>query len=272
MNLKTDEVNAFQKVVWDFYATNKRQLPWRNTRDPYKIAVAELMLQQTQVDRVLPKYNLWITVFPTWQELALAPLVEVIKVWQGLGYNRRARYAHLLAKEVVRAHSGKIPQDIKTLMTLPGIGPYTARAIAAFAFNQRVILIETNVRTVFLYHFFPSQKGVRDNQLLEYVERTLPVDNTREWYNALMDYGTFLKKQYGNQNKRSLHYKKQLPFNNSKRKIRGLILKNALDKPIELSALKEILPHTLYDIDTIILELEGEGLLKVTNGLVSLPN
>ncbi len=216
----------FVEMVWQYYCAEGRQeLPWRKTHDPYRILVSEMMLQQTQVERVVPKYLEFLQLFPTARRLTTAPLGDVIRAWQGLGYNRRAKYLQLAAREVVENQKGKWPQDEPGLRSLPGVGSYTAGAIMAFAYNVPTVLIETNVRQVFIHHFFKRATKVHDVDILKLVERTLPRESAREWYYALMDYGSYLKEQHGNITHKSKHYTKQSKFHGSDRQIRGAILK-----------------------------------------------
>lgn len=223
----------FKKRVWDFYKNHGRRLPWRETRDPYKILVSEIMLQQTQVKRVVPKYKSFVKKFPTLEALAGAPLSVVLKEWQGLGYNRRALYLKRTAESTVTNFGGKLPKDYKLLLSLPGIGPATAGDILAFAHNIAVPVIETNIRTVFLHHFFNdvSCKQIHDKEILPLVEKTLDLKNPREWYWALLDYGSYLKKTIGNQNAKSKHYAKQSTFKGSNRELRSKILSEILAQP-----------------------------------------
>lgn len=191
MNLKERQ---FVRTIKSFYKKEGRHdLPWRQTTDPYKILVSEIMLQQTQVSRVLEKYKQFLKAFPTAKILAQAPQAEVVKLWSGLGYNRRARFLHQCAKEITVLK--QFPKTVEDLEKLPGIGHYTARAVATFAFNQPHVFIETNIRTVFVYHFFPKKKAVSDTDILKLVEHTLDTKNPRQWYWALMDYGSYLKSQ-----------------------------------------------------------------------------
>lgn len=183
------------------------------------------MLQQTQVSRVTIKYKEFLKAFPTLESLAKAPLGRVLTVWQGLGYNRRAKYLHNFAKEVVEKHTGKIPKDYVTLLSLPGIGKGTAGSLSAFAFNLPVTFIETNIRRVYIHQFFKDTTGVTDAEILPLVEQTLDRENPREWYYALMDYGTYLKSQVPNPNTKSRHYTKQSKFGGSNREVRGAIIK-----------------------------------------------
>jgi len=190
--------------------------------------VSEVMLQQTQVERVAPFYKKFMREFPTPTALTRAPLKKVLRVWSGLGYNRRALYLQRAAQKMVREHDGQVPRSIAELDALPGIGEATAAAICAYAYNAPVVFVETNIRTVFLHHFFPKRNKVRDREILEVVKHTLPKSKIREWYAGLMDYGTHLKEKHGNQNVRSAHYTKQKPFVGSVRHMRGELLRRAL--------------------------------------------
>ncbi len=214
----------FKKTVWDYYYKNSRDFPWRKTRDPYKILVSEIMLQQTQTDRVVPKYTSFIAAFPTVQALAQSPITLVLKLWSGLGYNRRALYLHKAA-QMIDAANGEFPTSENDLIKLPGVGKYTAGAIMAFAYNKRAIFIETNIRRTFIHFFFHDGEKIPDNQLIPLIEQTLPQGNYREWYYALMDYGAFLAKTVPNPNRRSKHYIKQSKFEGSRRQLRGKILR-----------------------------------------------
>ncbi len=224
-HLTHSEIRAFYEVVWGHYREYGRRLPWRETADPYEILVSEVMLQQTQVSRVLTKYVQFLVAFPSITALAAAPLRDVLRVWQGLGYNRRALALHRLAHIVVERQGGIIPADAGALKELPGIGHATACAICAFAFNQPVVFVETNIRAVFIHHFFPREATVRDRDILPLVEETLDTGNPREWYWALMDYGVTLKEWFGNPSRRSAHHVKQSPFEGSRRQLRGRILR-----------------------------------------------
>ncbi len=221
----------FRRHIYRFFQAQGRQLPWRATSDPYHILVSEIMLQQTQVERVVLKYEPFIAAFPDVPCLARAPLREIMARWQGLGYNRRALALQRIAQRVTAEFQGRIPAAVETLRTFPGIGAATAGALAAFAFNQPVVFIETNIRRVFLHHFFAGQDGVRDLEILPLVDRTLDREQPRPWYYALMDYGAMLKRRGPNPNRRSAHYQRQGPFAGSDRRIRGLILKTLLESP-----------------------------------------
>jgi A/G-specific adenine glycosylase len=224
------QVSSFQRLIYKYYNEHRRDLPWRNTDNPYHILVSEIMLQQTQVERVIEKYNLFLSRFPDVASLAKATLKEVLEVWQGLGYNRRAISLMKLAGIIVLEYQGKLPADAEKLMKLPGIGRATAGCLLAFAFCKPSVLIETNIRRVFIHHFFQDREGVHDDEIMPLVDATLDRSNPRDWYYALMDYGSQLKKEIENPNKKSAHYTRQAPFEGSDRKIRGAILKTLVEK------------------------------------------
>jgi A/G-specific adenine glycosylase len=184
------------------------------------------MLQQTQVDRVDSKFVDFTAKFPDFKTLAAAPLRSVLAAWQGMGYNRRALYLKNAAIAVVTKHGGALPRTIEELQQLPGIGPATARSIAAYAFNMPVAFIETNIRTVFIHEFFPQATAVSDAAILPLVEQTLDTKDPWTWYNALMDYGTMLKSTQGNISRKSAHYTRQASFAGSDRRIRGEIIRH----------------------------------------------
>lgn len=233
---------TFRKLVWAHYKKEGRHdLPWRKTKDPHKILVSEVMLQQTQVERVVPFYKNFLKQFPTAKALAEAPLAEALRAWQGLGYNRRAKMLHHAAKEIVKTHKGRFPKSRTELEQLSGIGPYTAGAVAAFAYNQDVIFIETNIRTALTHHFFPKKKKVSDKEIIKILEQVFPVGKSREWYSALMDYGAHLKKQGVKLNAKSKHYTKQSAFKGSLREARGAILRALAAGPTARAKLIKLL-------------------------------
>ena len=260
--LKPNEVEEFRQIIYQYYTEHRREMPWRVSRNPYHILVSEIMLQQTQVERVLAKYEEFISRFPDFDSVSKAPLQEILGVWQGLGYNRRAIALQKICRLVVTEYGGMLPSSAETLQTFPGIGPATAGAICAFAFNQPTVFIETNIRRVFIHFFFPNKSGVRDIEILPLVEGTLDTSNPRTWYHALMDYGAMLKNEEHNPNRRSAHYNRQAPFQGSNREIRGLILKTLLGKA-ELTE-KELIRLVGKDpkrVQPIITQLIREGFL-----------
>lgn len=230
--LSPAEIAAFRDAVYGHYREFKRDLPWRHTRDPYQILVSEMMLQQTQVSRVVSKFVEFVGRFPTARALASAPLGEVLETWAGLGYNRRAKMLWEAAKALVEKHSGILPSTYEGLRALPGIGDYTASAILAFAFGTGRPLIETNVRAVIIRHFFPRKKDVSEHEILSLTEQTLDRENPRDWYAAFMDYGAHLKANEGNHARRSAHHGKvkKTAFAGSMRQVRGEVLKEVLAK------------------------------------------
>jgi A/G-specific adenine glycosylase len=223
--LTPSQIRAFQKKVCNYYDTQGRDLPWRKRVTPYRVLISEIMLQQTQVDRVIEKYKEFLAVFPDLPALAKAPLPKLLKIWSGMGYNRRALSLRKLAQVVVAEHKGRLPSDPDILLTLPGIGKYTAGAVSAFAFNKPVVFMDTNIRRVYIHEFLHDRRNIHDDELVPLVRQTLDTKNPRKWYNALMDYGTMLKQEHGNPNKKSAHYTRQSPFENSNRQVRGRIVK-----------------------------------------------
>lgn len=255
---------TFKRIVWVHYKRHGRHdLPWRKTTDPYKILVSEVMLQQTQVERVIPFYKSFLKKFPTVRALAKAPLAEVLIAWQGLGYNRRAKMLHQAAREVVEKYGGKFPKSREGLVALPGIGPYTAGAVAAFAYNEEGIFIETNIRTAIAHHFFQKRKKVSDTEIIRILEQVFPVGKSREWYSALMDYGAHLKKQGVKLNAKSKHYTKQSSFKGSLREARGAILRALAAGPATSAQLSDILGEGRREqVQKALEALCAEGLVK----------
>lgn len=259
----------FNELIWEKGRELYRSMPWRDDIRPYYVLVSELMLQQTQVDRVIPKFNAFIARFPDEKSLASAPLADVLTLWSGLGYNRRAKFLHESAKKIVSDFNGSFPQDHADILSLPGVGPGTAGAIMAYAFNQPIVFIETNVRTVYFHHFFDNGDKVSDAQLRPAIERTLDQAYPREFYWALMDYGTWLKKNGAGRITQSKHYKKQSPLKGSVRELRGLIIKQLAAGDIPLVDLQQ-----QYDDDerftTALNGLLTDGLVSETNKILHL--
>lgn len=250
------EINNFRKAVWAYYkAHNRNALPWRKTRDPYKILVSEVMLQQTQVPRVVEKYKEFLNLFPTVHVLANAKLSEVLKAWSGLGYNRRAKYLHDAAKAITAEYGGSI-KDATAAKKLPGMGPYTKAAVRIFAFNEPHTVIETNVRAAYIHHFFSDKEHVYDKEIVPYIEKGTEGQDPREWHWALMDYGVHIKKLHKNPARKSKSYARQSKFEGSMRQVRGAILR-ALH---EGKPMKEL----LYDqkrMKAALASLQKDGLI-----------
>ena len=258
---------AFQKIIYTYYLENKRIFPWRKTRDPYKILVSEIMLQQTQAPRVVLKYESFLKKFPSTHVLARAPLADVLGEWQGLGYNRRALYLKKCAEVIEKDFGGKFPKDFKTLCFLPGIGPATAGDMVAFAWNIPVVVIETNIRSVFIHFFFKDKEKVTDAEILPLIQKTLDTENPRDWYSALFDYGAYLK-QTSNPSRRSAHHSKQSAFAGSVRQKRAQILRMILEKPLSEKQIQKATQHETVLISRILVSLKKEGLIQQKkNGL-----
>lgn len=257
-------LQEFQKIVFRYYRQHGRHdLPWRQPGkdgvfDSHRILVSEIMLQQTQVPRVIPKFRSFIQRFPTYTALAGAPLSDVLKEWSGLGYNRRAKFLWQAAQQIVQEYGGVLPAHTADLITLPGIGKNTAGALLAYTYNVPVVFIETNVRTVFIHHFFADQEQVDDKEIADLVARTLP-DDARTWYWSLMDYGTFIKQTVGNRSAASKHYKKQSPFAGSRRQVRGQVLRLLGDSPATLAQLQILTPDER--LPEVLATLAQEGLI-----------
>lgn len=280
---------AFQSTIWKYFKEHGRELPWRHEKDPYKVLVSEVMLQQTQVSRVVPKYKEWLEKFPTVESLAKASLRDVLVVWQGLGYNRRGKYLKEAAGKIVsdkryaflRCHSrgsgnpegnllyksrvkpGMTGEEMVLLLQeLPGIGHATAAAIVVYAFDKPVVFIETNIRAVYLYFFFKKESHISDKQIAEIVAKTLDLTNPRDWYYALTDYGNMLKNKEKFQNTQSKHYVIQSKFKGSKRQMRGQILRflSTHHEIDEKDLLYELIHYKMNSIE-IIRELVKERMI-----------
>lgn len=262
MKLSSRQIRLFQAQIWAFYEPSGRHnLPWRRTKNPYRILVSEVMLQQTQVSRVLVKYKEFLKRFPTVVSLANAPLSDVLRVWQGMGYNRRAQYLRSGAQNIVNDYKERVPKTEKQLVKIPGIGHYTANAILTFAHNEPRVFIETNIRRVFIHHFFKNRNDITDKEVLPLVEATLDTKNPRQWYYALMDYGAHLPKvTRKNSNTQSKHYTKQSKFSGSLRQLRGKIIRELSSSPRSLHKLKQACDNDPRITDTLKM-LKKEGLI-----------
>ncbi|MEI6316450.1 MAG: A/G-specific adenine glycosylase [bacterium] len=254
-------LEKFKKIIWDYYRDNRRDFPWRNTHDPYKILVSEIMLQQTQASRVISKYESFLKKFPNTNVLANAPLGDVLLEWQGLGYNRRALYLKKCAEQIEKDFGGVFPKDFKSLCLLPGIGPATAGDVMAFAWNIPHVVIETNIRSVFIHFFFQDTKKVSDKEIVPLIEKTLDMHNVREWYWALFDYGAYLK-QTSNPSRKSTHHNKQTTFKGSYRQKRAHVLKIILNKKQTQKEIETISTYDSHTVSKILHDLENEGFIK----------
>lgn len=269
MDLTREQIRSFQIKILSWYEANQRDLPWRKTRDPYKILISEVMSQQTQLSRVVPKYEAWIERFPTISDVAASPVSEVLRYWSGLGYNRRALNLQRAAQKVVTDYGGEFPKTVEELQKLPGLGKYTASAVTCFAFNEQIPVIDTNIRKVIAHEFF---EGILpDEKTIEAVAfQILPEGKAYEWNQALMDYSALAMKE------KKIPVKKQSHFLSSNRYYRGQTIKLLLrvktisvtglidffrdDNPIEASRLEEILNA-----------MERDGLISRNDEKISLP-
>jgi A/G-specific adenine glycosylase len=269
--LSPDGVAPFREIIYGHFQIYGRDFPWRRTDDPYEILVSEIMLQQTQADRVARWYGRFLAAFPDLETLAQASVHAILSVWQGLGYNRRALLFQRLARQVVEEFGGQLPDSPEVLRTLPGVGLATAGALAAFAFNRPAVFLETNIRRVFLHFFFPRSTGVTDRQLFPLVGQTLDTTCPRLWFYALMDYGASLKMQGPNANRRSANYRKQSPFENSDRQIRSRILQILLkDSPLHQEHVEQAGGQRPARVRRIISQLVAEGFLEQREGFLSI--
>jgi A/G-specific adenine glycosylase len=182
----------FRRRLLDWYRAHGRDLPWRKTDDPYHILVSEVMLQQTQVDRVLPKYHEWLEKFPSLSALAAADQHDVADTWRPLGYNVRPRRLHAIARESVERYGGELPSDEETLLSFKGIGAYTAGAIRSFAFGQRAAILDTNVARV-LHRVFVVRGDIKAHAMKRHLwtlsEALVPRKHVFDFNQALMDFG-----------------------------------------------------------------------------------
>ena len=263
-------VYSFRRFLGLFFDTRGRDLPWRRTTDPYQILISEFMLQQTQVERVLVKYPEFLSQFPDIGAVARAPLQEVLRVWQGLGYNRRALALHRTARRIVEEFHGEIPLHRASLDTFPGIGSATAAAIVVFSTNRAEVFIETNIRRVYIHIFFQDAEMVHDREIVSVLERTLDRGHPRRFYYALMDFGEYLYYTLkDNPNRRSASYHRQTPFEGSDRQVRGFILRHLLGNgEIDEGWLRDRLPVDPERLERILGGLEKEGFIDRDEGRI----
>ncbi len=260
---------ALQREVKKHYKKEGRHtLPWRVVQTPYTVFISECMLQQTPVDRVIPKFKTFARAFPSFSLLGNAGLSEVYARWQGLGYNRRAKYVRDAAKILSEKYGGVLPKSKEDLMRLPGVGPYTAGAILAFAYGNPDAFVETNIRTAVIYHVYPKKKNVPDVAILRVLEKIKPAKGkaAKEWYAALMDYGTHLKRSGVKLNHKSAGYVKQKAFKGSQREVRGAVIREIHKTSLTAAALYKKLPFEKTNIKNVLKNLNSEGLIACRRG------
>jgi len=258
-----DDIQASRKFLLEKGNEHYRNLPWRGEISPWHILISEVMLQQTQVSRVVQIFSRWREDFPYPSSLASISISEVLSAWSGLGYNRRALALHQTAKILAEAYSDAVPASELELRSLPGIGQYTSRAILAFAFDIPTVFLETNIRSVYIRHFFDDVALVEDRQLEDIGEVLLDREHPRSWYTALMDYGAWLKAHEENYARKSLTFRSQTTFKGSERQLRGAILKSLLaSSPQTLSALAAQVQSNETRVWICAEKLEKEGFVK----------
>ncbi len=300
--LTKQKIAQIQQNTLSWYATNRRDLPWRETTDPYKILVSEVMLQQTQVSRAIPKYGEFLTRFPTVATLAVALPGDVVRAWKGLGYNRRALNLLRAAQMIVNDHGGRVPSDLDALRKLPGIGRYTAGAIRNFAFGLNTPAVDTNVKQ-FIDHFVPKilpnpplqkegvpgvplfckeglgeiSSGRSEANYYDIAQQLMPKNKAREWLHAVMDYSALVLKPLKIKDSalgstRRVESRKSEPFVGSNRYLRGRIIDRLRDKPQRLDVLFMAIAQPI-DVEkerftALVANLQDEGFLIRTAGAV----
>lgn len=225
-SISDEDIRKFHQKIFLFYKEHKRDLPWRKTTNPYNILVSEFMLQQTQVTRVIEYYKTWMEKWPIIQKLANEKYKNVLQTWMGLGYNRRALYLHNTSKVIVDDFQGNVLTAMKHYGKLPGIGLYTSKAVQIFSANADIATVDTNIRRIFINEFY-LEETLPDKELFQIAERCLPIGRSREWHNALMDYGAMFLTSRKTGIKPKIQ---QSQFKGSNRQIRGEILRMLLNE------------------------------------------
>jgi A/G-specific adenine glycosylase len=266
-------IAEFRHAVYAHYAEAGRDFPWRRPEaTPWGVLVSEFMLQQTQTERVIPYWERWMALWPQPKALSRAPLEDALREWSGLGYNRRCRFLRESARIIAEEHGGVVPQAPEALLALPGVGAYTAGAIACFAYNYPSVFIETNIRAAVIHFFFQGRQGVTDAEIAAILEKALDRLKPREWYWALMDYGAALKKITENPSRRGSGYVRQSRFEGSFRQRRGALLRALVSRgPATTGELRErtgMEEEDLYQVldalgkDHLVAERDGRYLIK----------
>ncbi|MEK7543424.1 MAG: hypothetical protein AAB557_01005 [Patescibacteria group bacterium] len=285
MKLSKKQIISFHQKIFLWWKTHRRDLPWRRTRDPYRIMVSEVMLQQTQVLRVLPKYAEFIERFPTVCDLAQATPADVLRVWKGMGYNRRALYLHRTAKIICDQYNGHFPMNCELLNKLPGLGTYTARALLVFAYEKEVPLVDTNIRQIITHFFFPKQAQARlparqgralEKEIEDIARQLIPPGKSWEWHQALMDYGALRLVRARSGSLTKVSRRTSIPFRDSNRFYRGRIIDRLREGEAKESNLikefKKKYAKPASFLQSILQGLEADGLITRSKaGIITLP-
>ncbi|MEI6757402.1 MAG: Fe-S cluster assembly protein HesB [Chlorobium sp.] len=257
--VKKQDIELFCQKIFDFYRNNRREFPWRETTDRYAVMISEIMLQQTQAERVVPRFNSWLQHFPDPAYLASAPLRDVLALWSGLGYNSRAVRLHRCANIIMERFGGTVPSQPELLKTLPGIGEYTCRSIPVFADNLDIAAVDTNIRRIII-HEFRLPEDISAARLQHVAQVLLPAGQSREWHNALMDYGALelTSKKTGIR-----PLTRQSKFQGSKRWYRGRLIKELIQREgMFVEEIEEKYASCPWEIDEIIDDLITDGLVE----------
>ena len=256
-----EKIKRFQQKVFSFYKRYGRELPWRNTTDPYQILVSELMLQQTQVPRVVPYYEQWIARWPTLDALASASRADILKAWMGLGYNNRAVHLHQAVQKITAEFDGDVIAAMKQYKEIPGVGLYTAHAVQIFSTNANLVTVDTNIRRIFIAEFHFAE-DLSTSELWAVAEQCLPPGRSREWHNALMDYGALLQtaKKTGIR-----PTSQQSQFDGSDRQLRAAVLRFLLSGPSSFDAIHRTVGGAQRRLKKILGKMVDEGLLMLQN-------
>jgi len=253
------DIELFREKIFEFYRLNGRAFPWRNTTDRYAVMISEIMLQQTQAERVVPRFEAWLQQFPDIEHLASASLREVLILWSGLGYNSRAVRLHRCAAVIMNSFGGIVPSQPDSLKSLPGIGAYTCRSIPVFADNFDTAAVDTNIRRIII-HEFALPEDISPAQLQQVAETLVPPGRSREWHNALMDYGSLVltSKKTGIR-----PLTRQSKFQGSKRWYRGKLIKELVNTDgMFLEEISEKYASCPWDMNEIITDLIADGLIE----------
>ncbi|NTU58207.1 MAG: Fe-S cluster assembly protein HesB [Chlorobiaceae bacterium] len=252
-------VEAFREKIFEFYRHKGRVFPWRLTRDRYAVMVSEIMLQQTQADRVVPRFTAWMERFPDVSALAAASLRDVLQLWSGLGYNARGQRLHRAAAIIVEEYGGRVPSDPSILIRLPGLGPYSSRSIPIFADNFDMATVDTNIRRV-LIHELRLPESITPAGMLQVAGDILPKGRSRDWHNALMDFGAL---ELTSRKTGIAPLTRQSRFKGSRRWYRGELLRELLAAgELSRQGLEERHADCRYGIGTIVDALVREGLVE----------